>query len=163
MNILFNKDGVKTPLRPQVNMVKESIIKSALATYFNAPNHGFDEAEKALLPITLIKHWDYYIDECFLAELFEQDGWNIDPGFVSRLENICALINDSFDDEVVRWGVDNDISPPYNIGDLLDIGCITGISTKQAASFEVLIDGMPEKYDRRKLVKFEDAKPVSQS
>ncbi|WP_063664316.1 hypothetical protein [Aliivibrio fischeri] len=163
MNILFNKNGNKTPLRPKPQMVevKKLIIRKALESYFKEPNHGFDEAEKRLLPDTLMKHWDYYIDEFFLTDCFKEDGWNIDAGFVTRLESICTYINDSFDDEVLRWAKDNDIVPPFNIGDSLDIGCITGISKDHAASFEVLINGMDKNCKNRKVVKFEDAKPES--
>ena len=161
MNKLFNADGTETPDRPYHynDEVKELIIKKAVNSIFNEKHCDFDEDEKEDLQTSLISHWSPYIDGYDLAKDFESDCWDVDRNFVDKLDNVCGYISSALRDEEKKWADDNDIVPPFNIGDKLNIGIITGFHSYGAASYLVLVNGDPESSTSRRIIKFEDAIP----
>ena len=163
MATLLNKDGSVVPPRPSADdsEVKAVVIHNAVESIFSERFCDFEDSEKDDLLCSLTKHWYEGCDEFQLAKDFESDGWDVDHDFFEKLVNVCCTVSGALSDLVDAWGEENDIAPPYEVSEKLNIGVITGIYGLEAATYKVLIHGEPEDSSSRRLIKFEDAVPCS--
>ncbi|RYU41315.1 hypothetical protein ERW49_18730 [Aliivibrio finisterrensis] len=161
MATLLNKDGSVVPPRPDADdsEVKAVIIHNAVESIFSERFCDFEDSEKDDLLCSLTKHWYEGCDEFQLAKGFERDGWDVDHNFFEKLVNACCTVSGALRELIEVWGDENNIIPPYQIGEKLDIGVITGSCNYYPATYEVLIHGEPTDSISRRLIKFEDAVP----
>ena len=159
MATLLNKDGSVVPPRPDADdsEVKAVIIHNAVECVFAEKYCDFKDSEKEDLLRSLTKHWHEGCDEFQLAKDFESDGWDVDHDFFEKLVNVCCTVDGALSDLIGVWGEENDIAPPYEVGEKLDVGVITGLYEFEPATYRVLVYGEPEDSSSRRLIKFEDA------
>ena len=163
MATLLNKDGSVVPPRPDAgdSKVEAVIIHNAVECVFAERYCDFKDSEKEDLLRSLTKHWHEGCDEFQLAKDFESDGWDVDHDFFEKLVNVCCTVSGALSDLVDAWGEENDIAPPYEVGEKLNIGVITGIYGLEPAMYRVLKHGESQDSNTHLLIKFEDADPCS--
>ncbi len=161
MTTLLNRDGSVVPPRPSADdsEVKAVIIHNAVESIFAEKYCDFEISEKEDLLRSLTKHWYEGCDEFQLAKDFENDGWDVDFDFVEKLVNVSLTISGALFDLIDAWDGDNDIVPPYEWGEKLDVGVITSFYGREPATYRVLKYGEPQDSNSRLLIKFEDAVP----
>ncbi|MDD9195729.1 hypothetical protein PVK62_07735 [Aliivibrio sp. S3MY1] len=160
MKPLFNQQGSEVPKRPKASdvEVKKAIIERGLSSFFSKKQPVFESNQKDALIKIFNEHWEYSCDEEELAEYVGELSVNVkQDALVSALITACEHLNDTYLVILTEWYQSNAITPPYPVGSKLDKGTITGISKKEAATYEVLIYGFPESSPNRRSVKFEDA------
>ncbi|MUK37509.1 hypothetical protein GNP82_08095 [Aliivibrio fischeri] len=160
MKPLFNQQGSEVPKRPKSSdsQVKNEIIKRGLTSFFSEKQSVFEANQKDTLVKIFNEHWEYACDEEELAKYVGELGVNVNQdAIVLALISVCEHLNDAYLVILTEWYQSNAIVPPYPVGSKLDKGTITGISEKEAATYEVLIYGFPESSPNRRSVKFEDA------
>jgi hypothetical protein len=163
MATLLNKDGSVVPPRPDADdsEVKAVIIHNAIESIFSERHCDFKSSQKEDLLRSLTKHWSQGCDEFQLAKDFEGDCWDVDFEFVENLVNVCCAIECALSDLIDAWNSENDIEPPYRIGQKLDVGVITDFYEHEPATYRVLKHGESQGSNTRLLIKFEDAVPCS--
>lgn len=89
-----------------------------------------------------------------------QCGWDISSGDVDDLDGVDCAVKEAHRKVCAQWVIDNNIQPPLPIGTMTTIGEITGVVEYEPATYYVKETGCTNE-NRRRFVKFEDAKAVT--
>lgn len=154
---LLNKDGSKTPPRPNWYADKEGISKEAVESIFADKYCPFDKDDKEQLAEDLAKHWYSGVDMFDLAKDFEWGCWDVDREFIDSLDLADSHLSTAIRERIKKWGEDNDIDQPLPIGTELDCGVIDSVYEYEPACYCVKMWEEQENPTTRRLVKWEDA------
>ncbi|MCD9514010.1 hypothetical protein [Photobacterium carnosum] len=167
-NKLFDQEGKEIPERPSMSNkdVSTLIITKAVDKLFTRNCCSFDEDEKDELIGSLESHYSLDCDEYELAKSFENDGWDVDRDFISKLEDVTGSIGSAFREHEHAWGKKYKPQPPFSVGTALIVpyfpgnerGVITGIYSYDPAWFTVRLDSADASDTSSRLIRFEDAK-----
>ncbi|MFM2589431.1 hypothetical protein [Vibrio sp. TBV020] len=168
-NVLKNSKGIEIQPRPTLNdsEIKKLVIRNAVDALFSDKYCPFEDHEKQDLINSLDTHYYQHIDEYDLAKYFEDDSWDVDRDFVTNLEQVTGYLDQALRDSEKSWADLHQPIPPFEIGTRLkfldvrgvEYGSIDSIYEYSPAYYTVKVDGTTENDSRRRLIRFEDARP----
>ncbi|WP_415912495.1 hypothetical protein [Neptuniibacter sp. QD37_11] len=131
--------------RPKIT---PEMIQTAAKQVANAVKGNVDD---------IVDCYFYSMDGFELGKSLERRGWDVDAEMISELDNMNYFVGTEHEKACRQYFEENNIQPPFAVGDKIKQGEITGICDYSAGKFLVLEPDQVPESTRRLLVNFEDA------